>query len=69
MQVRWDIYPDHKSHMETQGCFRCHDNNHSTKDGRVISKNCNRCHSITAQGKPDSLLRHLQQKNGIHPSC
>jgi len=55
MKVRWDIYPDHKSHMESQGCFRCHDNMHSTKDGRVISKDCNLCHSITTQGKPDSL--------------
>jgi len=69
MKVRWDAYPDHKSHMETQGCFRCHDNNHSTKDGRVISKDCNLCHSITAQGKPDSLHMAFttQKMEFIHP--
>ena len=55
MNVRWDAYPNHKSHMATQGCFRCQDNNHSTKDGRIISKDCNLCNYITAQGKPDSL--------------
>ncbi|MBN2598611.1 MAG: NapC/NirT family cytochrome c [Marinifilaceae bacterium] len=69
MKVRWDAYPNHKSHMETQGCFRCHDNNHSTKDGRVISKDCNLCHSITAQGKPDSLQMAFtnQKMEFIHP--
>lgn len=69
MKVRWDAYPDHKSHLETQGCFRCHDNNHSTKDGRVISKDCNLCHSITAQGKPDSLQMAFttQKMEFIHP--
>jgi hypothetical protein len=69
MKVRWDAYPNHKSHMETQGCFRCHDNNHSTKDGRVISKDCNLCHSITAQGKPDSLQMAFttQKMEFVHP--
>lgn len=69
MKVRWDVYPDHKGHMEAQGCFRCHDDNHSTKDGRVISKDCNLCHSISAQGSPDSLqlARFGENMEFIHP--
>ena len=55
MKVRWDVYPNHLGHLESQGCFRCHDDNHATKDGRVISKDCNLCHSIIAQGNKDSI--------------
>ena len=55
MRVKWDVYPNHKGHLESNGCFRCHDNYHSTKDGRIISKDCNLCHLIIEQGKPNSL--------------
>ncbi|WP_372751483.1 NapC/NirT family cytochrome c [Labilibaculum sp.] len=69
MKVRWDVYPDHKSHIETQGCFRCHDDNHVSKEGKIISKDCNLCHSIIAQGKPDSLNMAFSSENMefIHP--
>lgn len=55
MNVRWDIYPNHNNHMESLGCFRCHDNKHATPDGRVISKDCRMCHEITAQGTPPNM--------------
>ncbi|WP_321296759.1 NapC/NirT family cytochrome c [Marinifilum fragile] len=63
MKVRWDVYPDHKSHMESQGCFRCHDNMHATEEGRIISKDCNLCHTITSQGKVDSLQFAISGKS------
>ncbi|UCG27495.1 MAG: NapC/NirT family cytochrome c [Bacteroidales bacterium] len=55
MQVRWDVYPNHIGHIEYNGCFRCHNDNHANEEGNVISKDCNLCHTINAQGKPDSL--------------
>ncbi|WP_209319669.1 cytochrome c3 family protein [Ancylomarina longa] len=55
MNARWDAYPNHQGHKESQGCFRCHDDNHTTSDGRVISKDCNLCHSIVMEGRTDSL--------------
>lgn len=55
MQVRWDVYPNHIGHIEFNGCFRCHNNTHINDNGRVISKDCNLCHTINAQGVPDSL--------------
>jgi hypothetical protein len=53
MRVRWDAYPNNIGHLEFNGCFRCHNGTHSTKDGQVISKECNLCHTIVAQGPPD----------------
>jgi nitrate/TMAO reductase-like tetraheme cytochrome c subunit len=50
MRVRWSAYPNNIGHMTDLGCFRCHDGNHKSADGRVISKDCNTCHTILYQG-------------------
>jgi nitrate/TMAO reductase-like tetraheme cytochrome c subunit len=55
MKVKWNAYPNNIGHLEFVGCFRCHNNNHKSTSGEVISRNCNLCHDINAQGSPDSL--------------
>lgn len=50
MKANWDAYPEHIGHSEFNGCFRCHNGNHESEDGQVISRDCNLCHSILAQG-------------------
>jgi hypothetical protein len=44
MKVKWGTYPNHIGHIDTPGCFRCHDDEHKTKDGRVIGQDCEMCH-------------------------
>ena len=44
MKVTWGTYPNHASHVDSPGCFRCHDDEHTTKDGKVISQDCELCH-------------------------
>lgn len=51
MKANWDAYPDHIGHLEYKGCFRCHDDNHVSNEGKRISKDCNMCHSIMLQGE------------------
>ncbi|MFC2114132.1 cytochrome c3 family protein [Bacteroidota bacterium] len=55
MGVTYDQYPNHIGHMETNGCFRCHNDRFKSKAGRTISRDCNICHSIVGQGRPDSM--------------
>ena len=55
MRADWDSYPDHIGHIEYNGCFRCHNDNHKSEDGRTITKDCNLCHTILTQGEADSL--------------
>ena len=55
MKVKWNAYSNNIGHLEFVGCFRCHNDNHKSKTGEVISRNCNLCHDINAQGNPDSL--------------
>lgn len=57
MNSRWDKYPDNIGHKNWAGCFRCHDDEHATPDGKfmVRSSDCNACHTILAQGSGPGL--------------
>lgn len=59
MNVTWGSYPNHIGHTESIGCFRCHDDSHSTPDGEVISQDCNICHTVLAmeEENPEVLLQ------------
>jgi hypothetical protein len=46
MNVTWGTYPSHIGHVDTPGCFRCHDDSHRAADGKVISQDCELCHTI-----------------------
>jgi hypothetical protein len=50
MGVDWRQYPDHIGHSEFPGCFRCHGSSLQTDSGETISKDCDMCHTILAQG-------------------
>lgn len=45
MRVTWGTYPNHIGHIDTPGCFRCHDDEHKSKDGKVIRQDCTLCHN------------------------
>jgi hypothetical protein len=49
MHVDWRTHPDNVGHYYFNGCFRCHDGNHTSKDGKVISKECNSCHTVLSE--------------------
>jgi nitrate/TMAO reductase-like tetraheme cytochrome c subunit len=49
MKLTWGTHPNHIGHEDFLGCFRCHDGNHKTKEGRAISQECDACHQVLAQ--------------------
>lgn len=57
MKVTWGTHPNHIGHMSYPGCFRCHDGDHSTKDGQTITQDCTACHNLLAvdESKPKAL--------------
>ncbi|MBK8481694.1 MAG: NapC/NirT family cytochrome c [Proteobacteria bacterium] len=63
MRIRWGTYPSHLGHRQTsEGCFRCHDDEHKAADGRVIPQDCDLCHEVLAEEEekpdvPEGLLR------------
>jgi hypothetical protein len=46
MHVQFGTYPNNIGHMDFPGCFRCHDDNHKSKDGKTIGQDCESCHKI-----------------------
>ncbi len=46
MRVDWHTYPNNIGHLYYLGCFRCHDGNHVSSDGRVIRQGCDVCHTF-----------------------
>ena len=46
MNVTWGTYPSHLGHVDTPGCFRCHDDEHKAADGSVIKQDCELCHGL-----------------------
>ena len=46
MNVQFGTYPNNIGHMDSPGCFRCHDDNHKAADGKTIGQECDSCHSI-----------------------
>jgi nitrate/TMAO reductase-like tetraheme cytochrome c subunit len=66
MKLNWQTHPNNLGHYFSPGCFRCHDGEHVSADGRVISKDCNQCHTMmsqtdgtaTAAATPALLFQH-----------
>lgn len=69
MKVTYDNYPDHIGHLESEGCFRCHNDVFTAENGRKITRDCNLCHTIIGQGKKD-LVEYTKIKDTLefkHP--
>ena len=68
MHVRWNKFPDNIGHMYYPGCFRCHDGKHVSDDGKVLSRDCNVCHTILAQQfEKEGLRMSLSGVEYHHP--
>ena len=65
MKITWGTYPNNLGHTDYPGCFRCHDGNHTSADGRTISNDCATCHDLLAVSeKNPKILTEL----GMNPS-
>jgi len=46
MKTDWQTHPNNIGHLYFSGCFRCHDGEHVSNTGQVITNNCNICHTM-----------------------
>ena len=65
-KVDWRTYPSHLGHMESAGCFRCHDGLHVADDGRRITSDCNTCHTFLYRQDDDKNM--IREQKFDHPS-
>src|SRR5262249_36951557 len=57
LKVTWGTYPNNLGHVDTPGCFRCHDNEHTSADKKTIPQDCSGCHDALAveEASPEIL--------------
>lgn len=67
MKADWKTYPDNVGHFYSLGCFRCHDGQHVAKDGTMIKKDCNICHTVLDQKEGSATLMAGQGQPFQHP--
>ena len=71
LKLTWETHPNHLGHrgeeQDKRGCFRCHNDEHSTTDGKTISMDCEICHSFLAEEESpedlDDTLKALWKRN------
>ncbi|MBV9216149.1 MAG: NapC/NirT family cytochrome c [Acidobacteria bacterium] len=49
MKTDWQVHLNNIGHYNAQGCFRCHDGQHFSSDGKVIRNECSICHTTIDQ--------------------
>ena len=61
MKVTWGTHPNNIGHNDYLGCFRCHDGDHTTKDGKTsVPNDCATCHNLLAVDEAEpKILKDL----------
>jgi nitrate/TMAO reductase-like tetraheme cytochrome c subunit len=67
MKVNWLTHPNNIGHFYYNGCFRCHDGQHVSADGKVISKDCQACHTMLSQIDGATTMSSIQGATFQHP--
>jgi nitrate/TMAO reductase-like tetraheme cytochrome c subunit len=57
LKVTWGTYANNLGHTDYPGCFRCHDDSHSSSDQKTIGQDCASCHEMLAvdEASPEIL--------------
>ncbi len=66
-KIDWTTYPNNLGHIESPGCFRCHDGKHLNANQQAIRLECNLCHSIPVVAGPDKFVANIEVSRGPEP--
>jgi nitrate/TMAO reductase-like tetraheme cytochrome c subunit len=67
MKLNWQTHANNLGHFYFNGCFRCHDGQHVSPEGKVISKDCDICHTVMAQEEGGASLSAASKLRFQHP--
>ncbi|NOH00882.1 MAG: hypothetical protein HND47_02330 [Chloroflexi bacterium] len=66
-EIDWTTYPNNLGHIESPGCFRCHDGKHLNENEEAIRLECNICHAIPVAAGADDFVTNIEISNGPEP--
>jgi len=67
MKVNWQTHPNNLGHYYFVGCFRCHDGQHVSAEGKVVPKGCDTCHTVLNQEEGKVALMTTEPRTFQHP--
>jgi len=67
MKLNWQTHSNNLGHFYYPGCFRCHDGQHVSAEGRVISRDCNQCHTLMSETEGTATAAVVPPANFQHP--
>ncbi|MCQ3937657.1 MAG: hypothetical protein DPW18_11510 [Chloroflexi bacterium] len=66
-KIDWTTYPNNLGHIESPGCFRCHDGRHLNENEEAIRLECNICHAIPVVAGVDDFVTNIEISSGPEP--
>jgi hypothetical protein len=66
-KVSWDSHPTNIGHIDSPGCFRCHDGKHLDNNQQAIRLECNVCHSIPVVAGTEDFVTRIEISRGPEP--
>ena len=66
-EVDWDTHPSNIGHIDSPGCFRCHDGKHLDADQQAIRLECNLCHSVPVVSEAQDFVTNIEISRGPEP--
>jgi hypothetical protein len=67
-KLDWTSHPDNLGHINSPGCFRCHDGKHLDTQKKAIRLECNLCHSVPVVAGPGQSLTNIEVNSGPEPA-
>jgi len=67
-KVDWNAHPNNIGHIDSAGCFRCHDGKHMDSEQQAIRLECNLCHSIPVVVSAQDLVSRIEISRGSEPN-
>jgi len=67
MKLNWETHPNNLGHFYFNGCFRCHDGQHVSTAGKVLSKDCSICHTLMGQEEGGVSMASVPNITFQHP--
>jgi len=66
-KVDWDSHPTNVGHIDSPGCFRCHDGKHLNEQQQAVRLECNLCHSVPVVAGTQDFVTNIEISRGPEP--
>jgi hypothetical protein len=66
-KIDWTTHPNNIGHINSPGCFRCHDGKHLNAEQQAVRLECNVCHSVPVVSDAEDFVTNIEISHGLEP--